>query len=141
MLLFIDTTKQGFEALGSFNTSHVTLYRKSEMGELQYTATFQYISCYSLSVKTPLNAVINLGFNTSHVTLYPVSRASRIFSQSFQYISCYSLSCVRAVWLTGHAVFQYISCYSLSASCCRSPKPAACFNTSHVTLYHLRRTP
>ena len=33
--------------------------------------------------------------------------------------------------------FQYISCYSLSTSCLAIICACPCFNTSHVTLYHL----
>ena len=60
----------------SFNTSHVTLYRKN-MIKYKRNIMFQYISCYSLSCPVPILPWL---------------------LTAFQYISCYSLSdnCVAA---------------------------------------------
>ena len=53
---------------------------------------FQYISCYSLS-KAARYAFGSLrSFNTSHVTLYRKLLLKQYFDSRFQYISCYSLS-------------------------------------------------
>ena len=97
---------------------------------------FQYISCYSLSIRGSKVDTYSKSFNTSHVTLYRAIHLSRIHKTiSFQYISCYSLSQedesydetgivsihlmllfiitpVAEDW--DKRLFQYISCYSLS---------------------------
>ena len=75
-----------------FNTSHVTLYRILFLFSF-LQATFQYISCYSLSEEVP----VDLGENSG-----------------FQYISCYSLSKAPTGDIVNCEQFQYISCYSLS---------------------------
>ena len=58
------------ERFGSFNISHVTLYR-----------------CMSL-----IQTTLRKSFNTSHVTLYRLMQNSYQATSPFQYISCYSLS-------------------------------------------------
>ena len=141
----------------SFNTSHITLYQTSGTGTDRrkqvsihlmllfidgtlighHTITlFQYISCYSLSVKAVQTFPVYTRFNTSHVTLYRLMQNSYQATSPFQYISCYSLSLPLTgfrCWLlrfnTSHVTlyrvsesdtfrtlwtFQYISCYSLS---------------------------
>ena len=96
-----------------FNTSHVTLYRKTR--------------CRNSSRKSC--------FNTSHVTLYPYKELREAIIAGFQYITCYSLSEIGHSCINGVFLFQYITCYSLSRyrACCVSPFFS--FNTSHVTLY------
>ena len=97
----------------SFNTSHITLYQTSGTGTDRrkqvsihlmllfidgtlighHTITlFQYISCYSLSVKAVQTFPVYTRFNTSHVTLYRLMQNSYQATSPFQYISCYSLS-------------------------------------------------
>ena len=78
--------------------------------------TFQYISCYSLSIKGFVVNNAKKRFNTSHVTLY--HKAEKLFYNrtKFQYISCYSLSAFLLLFCHNISTFQYISCYSLSAS-------------------------
>ena len=140
----------------SFNTSHITLYQTSGTGtdrrkqvsihlmllfigkgcsNFSCLYTFQYISCYSLS--------INAKFISSHkpvsihLMLLFIVAADRfpVLVAAFQYISCYSLSGVRI----GHIqdtmdfsihlmllfiekeLYPYLLFYG--------------FNTSHVTLY------
>ena len=56
----------------------------------------------------------------------------------FQYISCYSLSLRIRSGCYSLLPFQYISCYSLSATSIVMRLNHRRFNTSHVTLYHLR---
>ena len=140
-----------------FNTSHVTLYPfPQNTGQLLLRVSihlmllfifcffstsdaavpFQYISCYSLSLR--------------HYT--PVLSQSK-----FQYISCYSLSNIIKLLNSLIITFQYISCYSLSGTKiagieCVSVSihlmllfivqrksgnviVSISFNTSHVTLY------
>ena len=78
--------------------------------------TFQYISCYSLSIKGFVVNNAKKRFNTSHVTLY--HKAEKLFYNrtKFQYISCYSLSAFLLLFCHNISTFQYISCYSLSFS-------------------------
>ena len=56
--------------LRRFNTSHVTLYRCDRGFHFCTKASFQYISCYSLSSSGVTVTSSSTCFNTSHVTLY-----------------------------------------------------------------------
>ena len=101
-------------AESSFNTSHVTLYLKSFIRHFTRSFWFQYISCYSLSVKKFTIPSHICSFNTSHVTLY-------LFSSFFSFrTSCrfntshVTLYRVIHEHLSNDFMFQYISCYSLS---------------------------
>ena len=102
--------------------------------------TFQYISCYSLSIiklfrkDCSINVSIHLMLLFITVCQIPVKG-----EQGFQYISCYSLSCFSRRSVIFHIPFQYISCYSLSGGHFVYFSVYLCFNTSHVTLYLLRR--
>ena len=113
MLLFIGIKNKIKSYITSFNTSHVTLYHNSAEYHVPGDS-FQYISCYSLSISTFFWMRSRTRFNTSHVTLYRSDRCRkpRDFNE-----------------------FQYISCYSLSLSRISPTVSPACFNTSHVTLY------
>ena len=94
MLLFIMCYHRMSFFVKGFNTSHVTLYqfrkpRLYVLSAFQYiscyslsmrlseikipTDLFQYISCYSLSSDFPNISFLVFRFNTSHVTLYPFS--------------------------------------------------------------------
>ena len=69
-LLFINQQKETEHQEECFNTSHVTLYLAASIASVILMAWFQYISCYSLSVRIiPLHQFYSR-FNTSHVTLY-----------------------------------------------------------------------
>ena len=57
---------------------------------------FQYISCYSLSEQIQQWQINMVCFNTSHVTLYRSETQMGLRKILFQYISCYSLSVVGA---------------------------------------------
>ena len=161
----------------SFNTSHITLYQTSGTGtdrrkqvsihlmllfigkgcsNFSCLYTFQYISCYSLSINAkfisshkPVSIHLMLlfiekelypyllfyGFNTSHVTLYQkiateIAKRYKRFNTS--HVTLYPIS---SYFSQIDLSFQYISCYSLSASYQPFPLPHPCFNTSHVTLY------
>ena len=113
MLLFILGQKTTDRTDGCFNTSHVTLYRRWTF-QNRWQWTFQYISCYSLSIPEDVQDKIK---------------------KLFQYISCYSLSKISRPWSAVQIPFQYISCYSLSNYDKLSDAWDYCFNTSHVTLY------
>ena len=97
----------------SFNTSHVTLYRRG----------------YDMSYMSKRS------FNTSHVTLYQRRDTTEQLESAFQYITCYSLSVIRyntpesssvsihhmllfidiqLATIPDNPMFQYITCYSLS---------------------------
>ena len=69
MLLFIQWKRENTSKDGSFNTSHVTLYRGAGLVGTDPMA-FQYISCYSLSLFRLWFLFAKSSFNTSHVTLY-----------------------------------------------------------------------
>ena len=112
MLLFIKDVDEIIYTHVCFNTSHVTLYHAYWYPHV-LSGVFQYISCYSLSVKQGNTNTEKYSFNTSHVTLYLVRIVGRLWKSKFQYISCYSLS----------------STWDMRSTTSKS------FNTSHVTLY------
>ena len=119
-----------------FNTSHVTVYRLFNIFSIA-SSSFQYISCYCLSITEKEMIHTSINFNTSHVTVYLPANTPSSYLSSFQYISCYCLSVNSFCCVAVNLVFQYISCY------CLSPVPFSCsfchynFNTSHVTVYLL----
>ena len=107
------------DSIPCFNTSHVTLYPTSGW-DLTSPVTFQYISCYSLSLCWCAVLRITFGFNTSHVTLY--RKGWRDF-QWFVKVSIHLMLLFIDGVLTAFVavfVFQYISCYSLSSGRCMS---------------------
>ena len=66
-----------------FNTSHVTVYLDNHPLENMHD-TFQYISCYGLSIWQITIKGLLLNFNTSHVTVYPLLfLLSLLFLQDF----------------------------------------------------------
>ena len=114
MLLFIPYTHPDYQSEQHFNTSHVTVYLypngifvariiisihlmllfiKDSASGTGEKLEFQYISCYCLSFKNPI-------------------QVAEIFV--FQYISCYCLSCAQHEMCLDIPIFQYISCYCLS---------------------------
>ena len=102
---------------------------------ISLTDSFQYISCYSLSISGATGQEFDDRFNTSHVTLY-LRISYRVSSaNAFQYISCYSLS----ITLTSiYSLFLHVSIH-LMLLFIYVPVgwsvQKSCFNTSHVTLY------
>ena len=70
MLLFIKIKISHVIVLCGFNTSHVTLYRQCCSVWVFSERSFQYISCYSLSMYSKCQKCGRKRFNTSHVTLY-----------------------------------------------------------------------
>ena len=113
MLLFI-ATSFGVEApkCSRFNTSHVTLYLLRCLRSDQQPS-FQYISCYSLSMLARLEG--------------------RMITE-FQYISCYSLSNRSALRKSQKTVSIHLMLLFIWKSTW-SEATQTCFNTSHVTLY------
>ena len=93
---------------------------------------FIYILFGTLCTTAPVSIHLMLLFISKHFHIY------QIFYK-FQYISCYSLSCFSRRSVIFHIPFQYISCYSLSGGHFVYFSVYLCFNTSHVTLYLLRR--
>ena len=99
--------------MGSFNTSHVTLYQEFDEDDI-ICALFQYISCYSLSPAWLYFVKFEGSFNTSHVTLYLAAPLATI-----KYCLV-SIHLMLLFILYGYGrmeattEFQYISCYSLS---------------------------
>ena len=118
---------------------------------------FQYISCYSLSVKRLTGSLHRGSFNTSHVTLYQRTAEISFGLPEFQYISCYSLSVTIRLLRNGlslvsihlmllfiHAGYGNVTrCLSVSIHLMllfignqdHEERIEKRFNTSHVTLY------
>ena len=80
---------------------------------IQHFILFQYISCYSLSIKT----MVSVGIRKVSIHLM------LLFIGLLQSNS------------EPHSPFQYISCYSLSVTGNTYGAKDVRFNTSHVTLY------
>ena len=120
----------------NFNTSHVTVYRKTSVIDAIRYAHFNtsHVTVYPRLLALKRNQ--NSDFNTSHVTVYLVVVDNNLpKSRKFQYISCYGLSRDNE-WILGrYHVFQYISCYGLSLRICSITGICRHFNTSHVTVY------
>ena len=143
-------------SISSFNTSHVTLYhlwfvtRKSDI-------TFQYISCYSLSIISQNNKGNFLGFNTSHVTLYLGERkaAPMIYLRfNTSHVTLYLGVCIQnrsycsvsihlmlLFILYGRRIYGFSTIVSIHLMLLFIfpetflHRKFFCFNTSHVTLY------
>ena len=97
-----------------FNTSHVTVYHHKLLPFCPIFS-FQYISCYCLSICPVFLDSSFLDFNTSHVTVYLyVVKGFQGDNLEFQYISCYCLSAPSKYGNDKALSFQYISCYCLS---------------------------
>ena len=119
-----------------FNTSHVTLYLDEAKKEAK-EVLFQYISCYSLSLREIQNTrstIVSIhlmllfirastvrGWKYILVSIHLMLLFIRVTFGGyhekywFQYISCYSLSRHSSRHSWSCSLFQYISCYSLSA--------------------------
>ena len=123
--------------LRRFNTSHVTLYRCDRGFHFCTKASFQYISCYSLSSSGVTVTSSSTCFNTSHVTLYLEVHDKQKHCRSFNTSHVTLYRCLNRThsghygrFNTSHVTlypmerriaetvnkFQYISCYSLSQS-------------------------
>ena len=96
-----------------FNTSHVTVYLDNHPLE-NMNDTFQYISCYGLSIWQITIKGLLLNFNTSHVTVYPL-----LFLLSLLFLQDFNTS--------------HVTVYQVSAA--MKAVGISHFNTSHVTVY------
>ena len=113
MLLFIGRICRGSVANIYFNTSHVTVYRRSLPEAGTYTSisihlmllfiqkekrqwrTWIYFNTSHVTVYQQISVFDSSGvthFNTSHVTVYHVAHGGYNAACLFQYISCYCLS-------------------------------------------------
>ena len=116
-----------------FNTSHVTLYLEGEIIE-EKPLTFQYISCYSLSISCPIcffRTVVSI-----HLMLLFIRTPAWPLevNQRFQYISCYSLSRCRHRCCYIRSVSIHLMLLFIKLGYEDSDIELG-FNTSHVTLY------
>ena len=118
MLLFIPKKSGHEHSVRTVSIHLMLLFIVTSLRKSYSFESFQNISCYSLSK-----------FN--HKDLAALV--------TFQYISCYSLSDADIGNYVYGKMFQYISCYSLSGISTSLHAVNACFNTSHVTLYQLRK--
>ena len=97
----------------SFNTSHVTLYRKRNCRNVHRCIVSIHLMLLFIKMITKELEKLD-GFNTSHVTLYQLSGfAATSISICFN-TSHVTLYPGRFCPQVGQMVFQYISCYSLS---------------------------
>ena len=95
---------------------YIPCFYLSHLDKAQYNV-FQYISCFYLSSR--------MG-------------SSEILQTVFQYISCFYLSIPLRHICHIQQIFQYISCFYLSAITKKVFKWRYYFNTSHVSIYHVR---
>ena len=159
MLLFILLTHYVLTSNFHFNTSHVTVYLATISFFPLRLGTFQYISCYCLSILERYVTLSLKDFNTSHVTVYHILQC---LYEVFLQISIHLMLLFIVFWqyhLTTSSAFQYISCYCLSWSwviwwkekiisihlmllfiiTINAERFQFCnFNTSHVTVYQMR---
>ena len=139
-----------------FNTSHVTLYQDypaadrsenivsihlmllfitAEGVKVDLSNVFQYISCYSLSLRQIQLQTLISRFNTSHVTLYRSIWCWFCRGRSVSIHLMLLFIQEGSYGMLGNTLFQYISCYSLSLAQASANANTNGFNTSHVTLY------
>ena len=120
---------------GNFNTSHVTVYLDNHPLENMHD-TFQYISCYGLSIWQITIKGLLLNFNTSHVTVYPLLfLLSLLFLQDFNTSHVTVYHHLRNVRMQSRSYFNtsHVTVYQVSAA--MKAVGISHFNTSHVTVY------
>ena len=121
-----------------FNTSHVTVYQGyHKAGKEVWDISIHLMLLFI----TPGQAsAIRLIYISIHLMLLFIcnQNCDSRCGWLFQYISCYCLSKIQGASIKYCYGFQYISCYCLSypVHCLHHSLPH--FNTSHVTVYHLR---
>ena len=136
MLLFILKSRKMRHVTIQVSIHLMLLFILDSIGTINWSCTFQYISCYSLS-HLPLSENRRDGsFNTSHVTLYQ-STLRDLWQQKTSFntshVTLYRGN--RRGQSPDRMEFQYISCYSLSKNAKADTDTKLRFNTSHVTLY------
>ena len=139
MLLFITWNLVLFHLMLNFNTSHVTVYLRAT-DRRRVLLTFQYISCYCLSLLQLLLPNSPLNFNTSHVTVYRCAAISLTFLQYHFNTSHVTVYRVQELCLHERSgISIHLMLLFILAS-----RPIRIvlmdFNTSHVTVYPLHRT-
>ena len=121
-----------------FNTSHVTVYQGyHKAGKEVWDISIHLMLLFI----TPGQAsAIRLIYISIHLMLLFINNETAQVAQEilFQYISCYCLSPSGCTTLVAVAPFQYISCYCLSVIRIAIAGADGYFNTSHVTVYHIR---
>ena len=133
---------------------------KGECCKVVVISPFQYIPCYGLSALGAGLREPPLYFNTSHVTVYQ-TEASKEFRSShisihpmLRFIKRNSMETPSTASISIHPMlrfidilrtymkeyieFQYIPCYGLSLGISIVNQDGSNFNTSHVTVYHLK---
>ena len=118
-----------------FNTSHVTVYLDNHPLENMHD-TFQYISCYGLSIWQITIKGLLLNFNTSHVTVYQLLfLLSLLFLQDFNTSHVTVYHHLRNVRMQSRSYFNtsHVTVYQVSAA--MKAVGISHFNTSHVTVY------
>ena len=143
-----------------FNTSHVTVYHRRNVIPVHVGLISIHLMLLFIGINSTFEtkkSYISIHLMLLFITVWmyhPCSRCSIsihlmllfICNQNcdsrcgwlFQYISCYCLSKIQGASIKYCYGFQYISCYCLSypVHCLHHSLPH--FNTSHVTVYHLR---
>ena len=106
------------------------------MEEIVKRFSFQYISCYSLSLRYSQDNISDICFNTSHVILYHCLQ-----SQNAQRSQCFNTSHVILYRLSGLPfrifcdVSIHLMLFFIKAPLAEWERRGLCFNTSHVILY------
>ena len=137
MLLFIDTGKNGLSS-GKLISIHLMLLFIFKLSCIVLAIlSFQYISCYCLSIKHQIIHLCLNYFNTSHVTVYLCSFSAYVAHSSNFNTSHVTVYHIGYNTISCSTVFQYISCYCLSNFDTSTPFGKFNFNTSHVTVYHV----
>ena len=117
-----------------FNTSHVTVY---PLGENTYLMVRRISIHLMLLFIVTLSAYLppDVHFNTSHVTVY--LNSAILFSNSllFQYISCYCLSVQKMLELCWIRISIHLMLLFIGTGMARKRIIENNFNTSHVTVY------
>ena len=139
MLLFISPRRGRNGGKESFNTSHVTLYHGE--ASVAYTLFRRFNTSHVTLYRQRCHRQgqrIHVSIHHMLLFIYPPNEHTHPYIR-FQYITCYSLSTTNYGFLKPEDEFQYITCYSLSSEATLHLLKVACFNTSHVTLYHYRK--
>ena len=135
MLLFIERYASRDPRRIIVSIHLMLLFIDADGKETLYINAFQYISCYSLSNRTPFLVERKKGFNTSHVTLYRAASfpcIDNMDSFNTSHVTLY-LNTVfhsrRTTTVSIHLMLLFILMED------GTKHLEVSFNTSHVTLY------
>ena len=140
MLLFIRALTQILLRGQHVSIHHMLLFIEFNCRKYADIDEFQYITCYSLSVKVIAGIILIFSFNTSHVTLYPILSESQLANKPVSIHHMLLFIDRRSCPSFFLPQFQYITCYSLSSVTGQPYRTYTRFNTSHVTLYLPKQT-